>query len=254
MKHMIIPDTQCKEGVPLEHLEWAGKYMVEKKPDVVIQIGDFADMEALSSYDVGKKAYEGRRYKSDIEAAHRGMELFLGPLNEHNAKARKNRDKQYHPRMVLTLGNHEDRITRAINNDAKLDGTISLEDLCYEEYGWEVYPYLEPVIIDGVAYCHYFTSGILGRPVTSAAALLAKRHQSACMGHVQQRQIAYANRADGEQLTGLFCGSFYQHEETYLGAQGNKHWRGVWMLHEVNNGSFDEMPISMNFLRTKYGG
>lgn len=253
MKHMILPDTQVKEGVPLDHLTWAGKYAVEKRPDVIVMIGDFADMPSLSSYDVGKKVYEGRRYKSDIEAAHKGMEMFLGPLNEFNAKARKNRDKQYHPRMVLTLGNHEDRITRAINSDAKLDGTISLEDLCYEDYGWEVYPYLEPVIIDGIAYCHYFTSGILGRPVTSAAALLAKRHQSAIMGHVQQRQIAYANRADGEQLTGLFAGSFYQHEEDYLGAQGNKHWRGLWMAHEVNNGSFDEMPVSLNYLRSKYG-
>jgi hypothetical protein len=25
------------------------------------------------------------------------------------------------------------------------------------------------------------------------------------------------------------------------------------MLNEVNNGSFDELPISMNYLRRKYG-
>jgi hypothetical protein len=24
------------------------------------------------------------------------------------------------------------------------------------------------------------------------------------------------------------------------------------MLHEVNNGSFDEMPVSLNYLRKKY--
>lgn len=252
-KHMIIPDTQCKEGVPLDHLTWAGCYMVDKKPDTVVMIGDFADMESLSSYDVGKKSFEGRRYKMDIEVARRAMELLLSPLWEYNDRARRNKEKQYHPRLVLTLGNHEDRISRAVSNDPKLEGVLTLEDLGYAEYGWEVYPYLEPVVIDGVAYCHFFTSGIMGKPVTSAAALLSKKHQSCIMGHVQGRQIAYGTRADGKQLTGLFVGGYYQHDEEYLKWQGNKHWRGLWMLHEVDDGSFDEMPVSLNYLRRKYG-
>ena len=66
---MIIPDTQVKRGVDLSYLEWIGKYIVDKKPDVIVQIGDFADMPSLSSYDVGKKSFEGRRYKDDIETA-----------------------------------------------------------------------------------------------------------------------------------------------------------------------------------------
>ena len=69
MKHLIIPDTQVKPDVDLSYLEWIGQYIVEKKPDVLIQIGDFADMPSLSSYDIGKKSFEGRRYKDDIKAA-----------------------------------------------------------------------------------------------------------------------------------------------------------------------------------------
>jgi len=252
MKHCVIPDCQVKDGVPLDHLTWAGKYIVDKKPDTVVCIGDFADMPSLSSYDFGKKSFEGRRYKLDIQAAHLGMKMLLSPIWEFNAKAQKNKEKQYHPRLVLTLGNHEDRITRAINADAKLDGTLSLDDLQYDKFGWEIYPYLEPVVIDGIAYCHFFTSGVMGRPVASATALLTKRHQSAVMGHVQQRGIAYANKADGSQITGLFAGSFYQHDEDYLYSQGNKHWRGIWMLHEVHDGSFDEMPVSLSYLKRKY--
>lgn len=252
-KHLIIPDTQCKAGVPLEHLEWAGHYIVDKKPDTVIMIGDFADMESLSSYDVGKKSFEGRRYKMDIEVAKYSMELLLKPLNDFNARAKKNKEKQYNPRLVLTLGNHEDRISRAVEADPKLEGVLQLSDLGYESYGWEVYPYLEPVIIDGVAYCHFFTSGTMGKPVTSAAALLSKKHQSCVMGHVQGRQIAYGTRADGTQITGLFVGGYYLHDEAYLKWQGNKHWRGLWVLHEVQDGSFDEMPVSMRYLQRKYG-
>ena len=35
MKIFIIPDTQVKPGVPLNHLEAAGNYIADKKPDVV---------------------------------------------------------------------------------------------------------------------------------------------------------------------------------------------------------------------------
>jgi len=62
MKHFILPDCQVKPGVPLNHLEWAGRFVVDKRPEVVVCLGDFADMPSLSSYDVGKKSFEGRRY------------------------------------------------------------------------------------------------------------------------------------------------------------------------------------------------
>src|SRR5260221_12872069 len=101
MKHLILPDCQVKDGVPLEQLTWAGRYIVDKKPDVVVQIGDFADMESLSSYDQGKKSFEGRRYKNDIAVAHKAMGLLLQPIKEFNERAIRNKEKQYHPRMVL---------------------------------------------------------------------------------------------------------------------------------------------------------
>ena len=54
-------------------------------------------------------------------------------------------------------------------------------------------------------------------------------------------------------MTALIAGSFYQHDEAYLNAQSNKHWRGVYMLHEVDNGYFHEMAVSIDFLKAKYG-
>ena len=48
---------------------------------------------------------------------------------------------------------------------------------------------------------------------------------------------------------------YYQHDEDYLGPQGNAEtWRGCWVLNEVFRGEFDEMPISMDYLRRKYSG
>ena len=69
MKIAWIPDTQVKPGVPLVHLSWIGEYLASKKPDVIICAGDFADMESLSSYDIGKKSFEGRSYERDIEVS-----------------------------------------------------------------------------------------------------------------------------------------------------------------------------------------
>ncbi len=240
----VIPDVQVKPGVPLEHLQWCGKYLAKKKPDVIIQIGDFCDLPSLSSHDdKGSLRLEGKRYKTDVEAVKTGMDLLCNELQKV---------PDYHPLMVLTLGNHEDRITRVVNNDAKLEGFMSIADLQYESFGWKVYPFLQPVTIAGVAFCHYFPSGIMGHPISSAKAILTKLHMSAFAGHQQGRDIAYAKRADGLDMTAIISGSFYQHQEEYLSPFTNNHWRGMYFLHEVKNGSFDEMAVSINYHKRRF--
>jgi hypothetical protein len=250
--HLVIPDVQAKPGNDFSFLRHIGNYIVEKKPDVIVQIGDFADMPSLSSYDVGKKSFEGRRYRTDVEATREAMQALLEPIKQYNEQARKTKHKQYIPRMVLTLGNHENRIDRAVENDPKLDGVLSVEDLNYEAYGWEVIPFLKPIIIDGIAYCHYFTSGVLGRPVSSARNLVIKKHMSCTMGHVQNWELHREVRADGNPVLGLFSGSCYTHDEDYLGAQGNTYDRGIWMKHEVKDGHYQPMYVSLKYLEKKY--
>lgn len=250
-KHMIISDVQAKKDVPNVHMTWIGQYLVDKKPDVVVCIGDFGDMPSLSSYDKGKASFEGRRYKDDIKAVHVAMDKLMAPLALFNRGLPE--DEQYRPRLVLTLGNHEERILRAANNTPELEGTISMDDLQYERYGWEVYPFLQPVTIDGVTYAHYFTSGQMGRPVSSARALVTKKHCSCVMGHSQKTDIDMSQvRADGKRIIGLFSGCTYLHDEEYLGPQGNADRRQIWMLHEVDDGDFDPMPVSLNYLRKRY--
>lgn len=252
-KHLVIPDVQAKPGHDFSYLNKLGRYITEKQPDVVICIGDFADMPSLSSYDVGKKSFEGRRYKADIEASHEAMDSLLEPLWTFNEKAKRNKEKQYHPRMVLTLGNHEQRINRAVNDDPKLDGVLSISDLRYEEYGWQVVPFLDVEVIDDIAYSHYFTTGQMGRPCTSAQAQLNKKHMSCVAGHQQGLNVATAQRADGTRLTSIIAGSCYEHNEDYMSAQGNNHWRGFLVLHGVKpGGQFDMMSVSLEYLNQKY--
>lgn len=205
-KIIFIPDVQAKPNVPLDHLTWAGLRCAEKKPDAIVCAGDFADMESLSSYDVGKKSFEGRRYTTDIEVAKDAMSMFMKPILQEQDRLKKNKDKRWKPNLIMLLGNHENRINRAIENDAKLEGLIKLSDLGYESFGWEVYPYLQVVPYEGIAFSHYFVSGILGRPITTARQLLIKHHMSCIAGHQQGRDIAYGQSADGRSMTSIISG------------------------------------------------
>jgi hypothetical protein len=198
-------------------------------------------MSSLCSFDKGKKQFEGRRYVKDIEAARAAMDRLTAEWRNI---------ANYHPRMVLTLGNHEDRITRAVEDAAILEGAIGLHDLGYEAFGWEVHPFLEVVEIDGISYCHYFTSGAMGRPVTSAAALLRTRQCSAVMGHTQATDVCFHPRT---QNIAIFAGTCYLHDEEYLGFQGNNQRRQIVMLYEVDNGHFDPLFISLAYLKRRFG-
>lgn len=252
-KHLVIPDTQIRPGVPIDHISWIAKYAVDKKPDVIIQIGDWADMPSLSAYDVGTLKAEGRRIKADLAAANDALEVFMAPIKAEIMRRRTKHLKRWEPQLEFCEGNHENRILRAVNLDPKIEDLIHPADLKFKEHGFNVTPFLQVRVIDGVAYSHYFASGVMGKPITTARALLNKQHMSCFAGHQQGRDIAYAKRADGRKMTAIICGSCYQHDEDYLNAQTNQHWRGVYMLHEVEDGSFDEMPVSLNFLKERYG-
>jgi hypothetical protein len=248
--HLYLPDVQAKPDVDFTYLRAIGNYIVAKKPDVIVCAGDFADMESLSAYDKGMKSFEGRAYMKDIWAAREAMDALLTPLYDFNAKAKKQKEKQYKPRMVMTLGNHENRINRAVNMQRELEGLMTIDALPYQD--WEVIPFLKVITIDGIAYAHYFTSGVMGRPVTTAQALLTKKHMSCVAGHQQGRQIAFGSRADGRGMTAIIAGSCYEHEEDYLGAQGNIHWRGFYLFHNVYDGEFDECSVPISYVKEHY--
>lgn len=251
-KILVIPDCQIREEDSTDFLSSIGQFMVDKKPDKVVCIGDFADLPSLSSYDVGKRSFEGKRYIKDVQATQNAMAALMKPLTDFNTNQVKTKHKLYKPELHLTLGNHEHRINRAVNNDAKLEGMLSTKDLGYESFGWKVHDFLDVVLLDGVAFSHYFVTGTMGRPCSSATMQLNKKHMSAVAGHQQGLQIATSTRGDGTMLTSVIAGSCYEHDEDYLGPQGNKHWRGCLMLHDVNDGEFDLMTITLKYLRKKY--
>jgi len=256
--HIVIPDSQVKPGVPIDYLWWIGQYIVDKfagKDNIkIIHLGDFADMASLSSYDKGKKSMEGRRYKADIEAANAAFAVLNDPLIKYNQRRAASKHAQWWPERYMLLGNHEDRISRAAEDDAQLDGLLSLDALDYERLGWTVVPFLKPITLDGVTYAHYFYNPMTGRSYNGTAANRLKTLGfSFTMGH-QQTYDPSVRFVNGQMQRGLIAGACYLHDEDYKGPQGNDHWRGILVCHEVRNGAYNLMEVSLDFLCLRYEG
>lgn len=251
--HLIIPDTQVKPGVPLDHLSWIGRYIVEKKPDVVVHLGDHWDMHSLSKYDEGKRAMEGARVSDDIDSGNKGMRLLLDPLKKHNKKKAKWKEKQYKPRLVFTVGNHEYRINRYVEDYPKLHGFLGMHSLSLDE--WEVVPFNHIIKIDGIAYSHYFYNPDTGKPY---GGMMETRIKNVgfpfTQGHQQGKRVGERHLGDGTVHRGLVVGSCYIHDEKYKGPQGNHHYRGIVVKREVSDGNYDLMEVSLDFLCRKYEG
>ena len=112
---MVIPDTQVKPGVNTDHLEWAGRYAVKMKPDVIVHLGDHADFPSLSTWDKkGGRHMEGKRIMADFESANEAWARLNAPIDKEIARLKKGKRKAWNPRRVITLGNHEDRVTRFV--------------------------------------------------------------------------------------------------------------------------------------------
>lgn len=254
--HIVIPDTQAKPGAPTDHLRWIGQYLVDQfagRPNVeVIHLGDHWDMPSLSSYDKGKKAMEGRRYVADVKAGNEAFAELCAPLAEYNATRIRFHETIWRPGLHLLRGNHEDRITRATEADAQLDGLLSMTDL--ESPGWEVHDFLDPLFLDGVGYAHFWANPMTGRPHGGMAATRLKTiGHSFTMGH--QQTLDYALRfVNGRSQHALIAGACYLHDEDYKGPQGNAHWRGIVVCHQVEDGAYDPMFVSLDYLCRKHEG
>lgn len=248
-----IGDSHARPGVSNRRYTWLGKLIVDLKPDVVVDMGDWTDVPSLSSYDGSAltghnrptKNFEGRRYLDDIAA---GVEARDRVHVELQKAARKR------PRRLHIGGNHDtDRITRAVNMVPELEGVISKKDQQLDKYGWEDMGFLNAVDVGGFHVQHYFTSGLLGRPIGGdhlAANILSKNFHSGVQGHTHLFDMAKRTGIDGRKLFAFSCGCFLDPKqvEGYAGpAQklwdlGILHMRGV--ENGVPTGGFAWIPIT----------
>lgn len=246
-EHLFIPDTQIKPGVPIEHVRWAAEYALERKPDVIVLAMDWWDFPSLNSHEEGHADFRTRDLIADLCAGRHGWDLFFTTLR---------RDRKYDPLVVATLGNHERRFDRTFLYDNRMArGLPSPTWFVKRTPGVKAIPFLEIACVDGIHYCHYFAQPLTGKAIGGTAInKLNKLKFTYTQGHVQTKETAEQHLANRKVVRGLVMGAFYQHDEDYKGPQGNAHWRGVAYKHEVRDGNYDLMEVSMDYLRRRFGG
>lgn len=245
--HLVIPDSHARPNFDNDRYEWLAHLVNDIKPDVVVDIGDWFDMESLSSYDKGKKAFEGRRYKLDIEVGVEAQDKFLSIIKKQKRKL---------PRFVRTLGNHENRINKMINMSPEFEGVLSTNDFLSKEYGWEEIEFNVPIEIDGVHYAHHFPSGAMGKPIGGeniGRMLLQKKHVSCTQGHSHLFDYAVRSTIDGRKIMGLSVGCYFDYQMDYAGPVNNLYDRGVCVKRNVEGGRYELQWISIEELKRKYG-
>lgn len=248
--HLVIPDQHAHPDHGNERADWLAQLIIDIKPDVVVNIGDAADMASLSSYDKGKRAFHGRSYKKDIDAHLEFQDRLWGPVI-----ARKKRL----PYSIVFEGNHEHRVEKALDLSPELDGTIGFKDFQFAEYYDDVIRYNggTPGVyqVDNIEYAHYFISGVMGRPVGGqhpAFSLVTKRHVSSTCGHSHLADLSYDTAGANRKVMGAVVGCYQDYQSDWAGEANRLWWRGVLVKRNVENGTYDPQFISIEALKKEY--
>lgn len=249
--HLVFGDAHAHPGYDNKRADILGKLIHDVRPDVVIDIGDTADLHSLNSYDRGVKAFVGRNYADDINAHNDFQERLWHQYRKSKRKL---------PRRIRLIGNHEHRINRALNLQPELIGTMGLNDLQLDRYYDTVVHYEGGTpgtyIVDGIVYSHYFVSGVMGRPISgehTAYSLIQKNHISSTQGHSHVFDYATRQSETGQSIQGLVTGCFQDYNTPWAG-QSNRLWyRGCFIKHHVDNGRYDLEAVSMTRLKQVYG-
>jgi len=251
---LVIPDAHCKGSVSNERFDWLGKLAVKRQPEYIVCIGDWADMASLSFYDKGSVYQEGLRYQDDVNASLDALARFHKQIDDYNKKKKKSKKHHYKPKLIYCVGNHENRINRYAASNPEMVGHLSIDDLGFKQYGWEVVPYLTPKIIEGIAFQHCFTSGVMGKPIgglNHAANLLSKGAISQVCGHSHLLDYSERLNAAQEKICALVVGCYLDHPEHYTTEQ-KRWWSGLMYLRDVNKGSYTPEPLTYEWVKRSF--
>lgn len=204
--HLVIGDPHAHFQHNNDRAIWAAKLINDVRPDVVVVLGDSADMPSLSGYDKGKKCFQGRTYRADINAHSDFQDKLWSTVRA--AKRRM-------PRRVALIGNHEQRISRALELQPELEGTVTYKDLELERYYNDVIYYNGStpgtITIDGIRYGHFVPSGVQGRPVGGqhpGYSLVQQGLSSCTVGHTHVLDFHTRRSAGGGWACGLVAGCY----------------------------------------------
>lgn len=143
---LAIGDSHDGPEIPDKSRFYAmGSYAKEHAVDHIIQIGDFASVDSMSTHDRNDtiKGHNKPSYKEDLSSFEEALRYFNNGLDGYECEKH------------VTLGNHEDRIGRFVNNNPEMAELLfeKLYDL-FTAHGWTYSPFGEFYFIGDVGFTH----------------------------------------------------------------------------------------------------
>lgn len=145
IKICAIGDFHDCPGQDKSRIKWIARYIADTNPDLVVQIGDFADWNSLSKHEKpGTIGYADKpAFVDDLESAEEVLSIYRQILKDG-------------PPSHITYGNHEERLERWDNEQPESKGLSFADkrDVLFKNYGWKTYAYGQWLFIGGVGFVH----------------------------------------------------------------------------------------------------
>lgn len=247
---VVMGDAHDDPTIPdKSRFEWAGKYCAEHKPDHLVSIGDFLNMNSLC-FHIPDENYSGKAkptFLNDIASGRQAFDALNSGLGN------------WKPEKHVTVGNHENRLYRQEDSAPSSMGMYTaLYDELLTNAGFTYSAYGDTHLIGGVGFTHIPLS-IMGRP-SSARHLNTIGNDSVrdlVFGHRHRATAQPFPKIGGVTVTLVDTGCFlpwgYKKHESFA-----EHTPGEWSyvltdLRIKNRRIVDCNFVSMLTLEERYG-
>ncbi|WP_195904258.1 metallophosphoesterase [Microvirga lotononidis] len=241
----VIGDLHVAPGQDLSRLKWIARHIGETQPDHIVQIGDWASFDSVSTHDpIGSvKAKSRPSLRHDMECLRESLKLFDSELGPSTI-----------PR-IITLGNHEDRVRRYQDLRSELEDSLWIDVLQdFAQFRWKTYDFGKVTFIGGVGFVHV-PLNVIGKPHSSPNIMGNNLAHDLIKGHSHRATYqTFAKIGEGQGVTLIDVGTSlpHGHVEPYAKLSQTSWWYGV---HDViiRNGRIDDFArVSMKTLQERY--
>lgn len=246
---LVIGDAHADPRQNLRRFSWIGRLAADRKPQHILQIGDFGSWDSVSGHE--KPGTTGYASRPTVDQDFEAMNIALGRIHRELPAG-------YKPILDCTLGNHEDRLWRYEANNPSLGShlTLRLEET-FARWGWRTREFGAWRHINGVAFSHAPLNG-MSKPYggkTGSARAGNDSLVSIVHGHDHLRTIATAPKIGGcgkVDVVSVGCALEWGWTEPYAKLSPNGWWWGCVEMTVANGQILGLDWIDMLSMRKRY--
>lgn len=238
-------DAHNQPDMPLDRFLWLAAFINDQKPDVLIDGGDFDDLNSLCGYE-RNETWQGKfkpAFLDDLAASQEAREVLEAKIT--------------HPcKKHFILGNHEDRLWSFENRNPEVYGMMQHAYLEIHN-NWKITPYKAYLDVDGVDFTHVPMSG-LNKPFGGARAAVnvaAKSVRDVCFGHTHTYGYWEESKLGPNRSTTAICGGCFMPDKyvpKYAQGSAKGYWYGAHTITISEGRIISHTPITMRELMERY--